>query len=138
VVSFAGRLEERSTSFYNKLAEQFPDHADIFRSCAREGNLNKVLLIRTYQETVTDALETGFSFEGLDLKDGVPEGVWEQSANLKEAVGNAIVLERAAVNFYADIAGRSQILLSTIYSAFKRVEAVRRNRLAKLGSLETP
>ena len=135
-MSFAERLEDRSALLYERLSEQFPAHADLFKSFARENTMNKVLLTRTYQETVTDALETGFSFEGLNLNDAIPGDAWTDSQELSEAVNNALMLERASVAFYADIADRARTLLSTIYTAFNKVERARRNRLAKLESLK--
>jgi hypothetical protein len=135
VISFAERLEERSALLYERLSEQFPAHADLFGSLAREDKMNKVMLTRTYQETVTDALETGFSFEGLNLNDAIPEGMWKDLPELGAAVNNAIVLERASVAFYGDIAARSQTLLSTIYTAFRKVGKARSNRLPKLETL---
>jgi rubrerythrin len=135
VVSFAERLEERSAMFYERLSKQFPAHADLFQSFTREDKLNKVLVRRTYQETVTDALETGYSFEGVNLKDAVPDGVWKDSVDLAGAVNTSLVLEQAAVRFYGNIADRSQGLLSTMYTAFRKIEGVRKNRLAKLESL---
>jgi hypothetical protein len=135
-MSFAERLEDRSALLYERLSEQFPAHADLFKSFARENTMNKVLLTRTYQETVTDALETGFSFEGLNLNDAIPGDVWTEHQELSEAVNNALVLERASVAFYANIAERARTLLSTIYTAFNKVERARRNRLPKLESLK--
>ncbi len=97
--------------------------------------MNRTLLTRTYQETVTDALETGFSFEGLNLDKMIPEGVWKDNSEMIDAINCALELERASVAFYADIANRSRTLLSTIYTAFNKVEKGRRSRLAKLESL---
>ncbi len=138
MVSFAQRLEERSELFYEKLCEQFPSQADLFHVFAHEDKLNKVLVTRTYQETVTDALETGYSFEGLNLNGIIPNDVWADHPDLPGSIEGAILLEQAAASFYADIAGRSEMLLSTIYTAFKKIEGVRRKRLPKLESLRWP
>jgi rubrerythrin len=135
VVSFAERLEERSAVLYERLAEHFPEHAQLFGGFARDSKSSKVLVTRTYQETVTDALETGYSFEGIDLKAAIPNDVWKDPADLAEAIDLSMQLEEAAIQFYGDIAGRSRTLLSTIYTAFRRIEGIRKNRLVKLESL---
>jgi len=135
VISFAERLEERSMSFYEGLSAKFPAHADLFSGFAREDKLNKILVTRTYQETVTDALETGFSFEGLDLASMIPKEAWMDSTTLGEALATSLVLEHAAVQFYTDLASRSQGLLSTIYTAFNRIAGSRKKRVPKLESL---
>lgn len=135
VINFAAHLEDRSALFYKKLVDQFPDKADFLRSFVRESELNKVLVVRTYQETVTDALETGYSFEGLSLDGVIPEEVWSDKADFAAAISSALGLERAASAFYIDVSSRSKTLLSTIYMAFRKVEGVRRKRLVKLESL---
>jgi hypothetical protein len=135
VITFAEHLEDRSVLFYERLSEQFPAHADLFRGFAKEDRSSKVLIVRTYQETVTDALETGFSFEGLDLDGVVEEDLWSDHPDLPRAIESAVALERAASGFYAEAAERSKTLLSTIYMAFRKIRTVREKRLAQLGSL---
>jgi len=137
VISFAERLEERSMSFYEGMADRFPDHSDLFAGFARESRLNKVLVTRTYQETVTDALETQYSFEGLDLAGAIPQGAWADSPSLAGAIDTSLVLEKAAAEFYVEVARRSKTLLSTIYTAFNRIADTRRKRLSRLESLKS-
>lgn len=136
VVSFAERLEDRSALFYERLSKQFPDYAHIFKDLAHESKLNKVLIVRTYQETVTDALETAYTFEGLDLEGAIPSDLWQERSDFTGAVGSAIALERAAAEFYNNVASRSRILLSTIYAAFKKVQGTRESRQTKLENLQ--
>ena len=131
VVSFAEGLEDKSAFLYQTLSNQYPAHADLFGAFARESRMNKVLVTRTYQETVTDALEMGYSFEGLELEKAIPEGIWER----KPALAGAVELERSAVAFYSDVAQRSQTLLSTIPSVFRKIAHSRKTRLAKLETL---
>lgn len=136
VVSLAEQLEDRSAQLYERMSEQFPDHKKIFKDFARENRLNKVLIVRTYQETVTDALETAYAFEGLNLEGAIPSDFWKERLDFPGAVSAALTLERAAAEFYANVASRSRTLLSTIYVAFKKVEEARKSRLTKLESLQ--
>jgi rubrerythrin len=127
VISFVERLEEDSACLYEQLARRFEDQRDRFLTFARDSEKNRVLVVRTYRETITDALEACFSFEGLDLAGYAVETTLAEDASLAEALAATIALERKACAFYADVAQRSQSLLATIPGAFKRV-AKRRGR----------
>jgi rubrerythrin len=134
VVSFAEKLEGQSSQFYERLASSFPSHRELFLGLARDSRRNRMLVVRTYQETVTDALETGYSFRGLVLKDLSPQP-WQEGLGLQAALREAIAFEEKAAGFYSDVAERSKTLLSTIHAAFKKVAEDRRGRLQKLRAL---
>lgn len=135
VISFAEQLEDRSAQFYQRLSDYFPAHADLFKTFAREDRMNKTLVIRTYQETVTDALETGYSFEGLKLDGAVSDAIWEEKSDLRSAIDAAVELEESAASFYDNIAHRSQTLLSTIPMVFRKIAGNRKARSVRLRSL---
>lgn len=137
VISFSEKLEESSSRFYEKLAATYPAHKDLFDSFARDGRKNRTLLVRTYQETVTDALETGYSFKGLELRSFVPDEQLQEGTGLKSALESAVALEKEAARFYTDISERSKTLLSTIPAAFKKVAENRRGRIQKLEALSS-
>jgi rubrerythrin len=135
IVSFTQSLEERSADFYRDLAARFPEQARTFNDYARADEKYETQITRTYQETVTDALETGYSFEGLSLTDyqialELPEG-----AELSQAAKVAVELEQTATAFYEEVAERSQALLATIPSAFRRVAKRRRRRIPDLEAM---
>ena len=67
IISFSERLQDASAAFYEALAAAYPAHRGVFEGYARRCARDKTHIVRTYQETVTDALETNFSFEGLVL-----------------------------------------------------------------------
>jgi len=135
VITFAGRLEEDSSEFYQRLADGFPSHKELFLGFVKDGKKNKILLVRTYQETVTDALETGYSFKGLDLAASMPHVRWQQEMGLSEGVRSAVELEKQAVDFYKELTRRSDTLLSTITAAFSAIAKNRASRLPKLESI---
>ena len=135
IISFAEKLEDSSSAFYEGLAERYVGSKEIFLSFVKESRKNKTLVVRTYQETITDALEACFSFEGLDLRDHAVETTLAESASYAEALGTAIELEEKACKFYLDVAERSESLLATIPRAFRKVAQRRGRRKLDLQSL---
>jgi rubrerythrin len=135
IISFTEDLEDRSGEFYKELAERFPEETDIFLVLVKDCEKTKKLVTQTYRETVSDALETGFSFDGLDLTEYLFEGSLPEDINLGEALKKATALEEKAVEFYEEIAKRSRSLLATISVAFKSAAKRRKQHKQKLESL---
>lgn len=135
IISFAEKLEDESSKFYNKLAERYTEGKETFLSFVKESTKNKVLVIRTYQETISDALEACFSFKGLNLSDYLTETKLTEGVSYSDALKMAIQLEEKASKFYSDAAERSKSLLATIPRAFRKVAERRNNRKLKLKSL---
>jgi rubrerythrin len=133
VINFAEKLEDQSSSFYEELAKKFADDKEAFDSFAKESKKSKVLVVRTYRETITDAIEACYSFEGLNLDDYYVKPV--VAGTRAESLKTAIQLEDKAIKFYTDVAERSKSLLATIPMAFERVAKSRKNRKLKLESL---
>ena len=119
VIGLAEELERQSKAFYEGLAERFPDRRRLFISLARQCQKHQVSLVRTYRETVNDALEVGFSFEGLDLEGYRFETALPDSLSSVEIIEQAVELERQAVAFYESAAEHSRSLLATIAVAFE-------------------
>ena len=135
VISFVERLENDSSKFYEGLAERFVENKETFRTFAKVCRKNKTLVIRTYQETISDALETGFSFEGVNLKDYAVERSLAGDVSYSDALRVAIELEKETCRFYLDVAERAQILLATIPKAFNSAAERRRKLRLELQSL---
>jgi len=135
IINFAEKLEDDSLSFYEKLAEKNAESASVFLSFAEESKKNKVLVIRTYRETITDALEACFSFEGMKLSNYVVKPILTKDTSYSDALRKAMELEDKASKFYLDVAERSKSLLATIPSAFRKVADRRNNRKQVLESL---
>jgi rubrerythrin len=135
IISFAERLEDASARYYEELAERFAAQKEKFLSFARESRKNKTLVVRTYQETISDALEACFSFEGLRLADYAVGELSAEGKSDTQALQAAIVLEEKAVRFYEDVAGRCGTLLATIPRAFKKVAETRRKRKQELQAM---
>jgi rubrerythrin len=135
IITASQDLEARSARFYEEMSERFATHQAIFAGFARDCEKSSVQVLRTYQETVTDALETGFSFDGLSLRNYEVDVSMPQGIGLSEALKRALALEGKAIAFYLDVAERSESLLATIPRAFRRVARTRRRRKDKLQAM---
>jgi rubrerythrin len=135
IISFAENLEDSSARFYRELADRFGNDRETFSSFANESEKNKLLVTRTYQETITDALEACFSFKGLDQSRYLTSTDLTPDAGYSTALKTAIELEDKASEFYFCVAEMSRSLLATIPRAFKTVAERRRNRKSVLKAL---
>ncbi len=135
ILSFVEKLEDDSSKFYGELAERYEEGKETFLYFAKESKKNKVLIVRTYQETITDALEACFCFRGLGLNNYLYETRLTESTSYSDALKAAIGLEKKAHEFYSDVAERTKTLLATIPIAFTRVAKNRKNREPKLKAL---
>ena len=135
IIRFCTDLEAGSEGFYTTLAERFPEQAALFSRMAKDCTKSGTQITRTYQETVTDALETGFSFAGISTADYEVDAELPADADLPQAVGQALALEETAIAFYEAVAASSESLLATIPRAFRRVAKTRRRRRDKLESI---
>ena len=132
IISYATALEGRSADFYRALAERFPEQGQTFEAFGLACQKSSAQITRTYQETVTDALETGFAFPELRLDAYELHVDLPDEISLECAVDRAIALEETAIAFYQDVGEQSASLLAAIGRAFKSAARVRRRRLAKL------
>jgi rubrerythrin len=128
IMSFSEKLEEQSMAFYEQLARRFDEQRDTFLRFAKECKKNKIHLVRTYQETISDALEATFSFETLEFPEIKFDSLMDEEASFTGVVSGAAAIERQASEFYTEVADQSQSLLATIPRAFKRVAKARRSR----------
>lgn len=128
IISFSERLEDATTAFYQDLAELFAAQADAFAKAAEDAQKHKTWIVRTYQETISDALEACFCFQGMTLQDYQVEPKLPDGAAFTDALRIAIALEDSAVRLYQEAAERSQSLLATIPAAFRRVAKKRTAR----------
>jgi len=132
IVNFAEKLEDNSSKFYEKLAQKYGKES--FLSFAKESRKNKILITRTYQETISDALEACF-IKGLNLSDNTITTTLTEDMSFEDALKMAIELEEKAVKFYIDIAERTKSLLATVPMAFRRIAENRKSRNHELNLL---
>ena len=132
IITFAEDLEEQTAACYRALGERFPEQASQFERCTKRAERTRVEVVRTYRETVSDALETGFSFADVDLN--VYRRSWDapEGDSLATVVEYLLAAERQAAAFYTEMAECSESLLATIPAAFRRAAKVRVQRMARL------
>jgi rubrerythrin len=135
IISFAENLEDQSSNFYEELAKKFTKYIDTFLPFVKESKTNKISITRTYQETVTDAFETGFSFENLNLSESKIDFKITKNDNISDALRKAMELEEKISKFYTVVAEKSKALLGTISTDFSRMAEKRRKRKLKLEEL---
>ena len=138
VVSFSQDLERRAAEFYEVLERHFPEHVVALRDFALVCIKTSVEVIRTYQETVSDALETGFSFSGISLSDYRIDLILPESPTWDEALQMARALEDTASAFYQDAATSSEGLLASIQRTFKRAARSHQKQREALERLSRP
>ena len=133
IISFAEKLEGNSSKFYEELTEKYKEGKEMLLAFIKESRKNKVLVTRTYQETISDALEA--CFIQINLSDYPAETTLKEGTSYLDALKIAIELEEKANKFYSDAAEQSKSLLATIPSAFKKVAERRNNRKLKLKTM---
>jgi rubrerythrin len=132
VINFAEKLEDDSSKFYQELADRYPQNQTSFLSFATESQNNKILLVRTYRETITDAMEACFSFKGLKLNRSEIRGMSEKNITYAGALKIAVELETTATEFYFNALKCSKELLATISQSFGKVGQRRKKRMLEL------
>jgi len=134
VISFAQRLEDHDAALYRTWADRFPEEREAFSALTKECERVKTSIVRTYRETISDALEAGFSFEGLDLEAYRVASVRAEAVACEDALRTAVELQGRAADFYEDVAARSRSLLATIAMAFKNAAKRKRRSERRLAS----
>ena len=135
IIRFAGELEDLTKQFYEELAASCAEHRATFSAFAKDSQKHKTWVARTYQETITDALEACYCFDGLDLGQYALGAEVKGTISAAAAVKMAIDVEERAVAFYSEVARRSTSLLATIATAFARVAKARSARRRQLEAL---
>lgn len=94
----------------------------------KENRKNKALVQRAYSEVVTDALETGFSFEELGADEYIFEAAVAEDASLSDVVQRALEIEEKIQKFYLNAAKMSKSLSADVPRAFERIAKKRRTQ----------
>ena len=135
VINFAIEIEERLATFYEGLSRKFPQAKETFLSFAEESRKSKLRIQRSYYEAVSDALETGFSFEGLNVEESLIEEHLGKDNSCCVVLEEAVVIEEKIQRFYREVASTSKPFLADILRTFERIAKRRTGREKKLRSL---
>ncbi|MFC2105917.1 hypothetical protein ACFLS0_04130 [Candidatus Bipolaricaulota bacterium] len=121
---------------YEAIALTYEKESEIFRELGKENAKNGRLIRRVYYEVVSDALETGFSFQDLQLSDSkyaVDSQLGERV--YLEAVRMALENEDRIQQFYVAAAEQSRSLLADVKRVFEKLARQRTERRAALCEL---
>lgn len=135
VINFASQLEEESAKFYEKLAEQFPAGKDTFLFLAKDCRKNKLWIHRVYQEVVSDALETGFSFKDFTVDETAGQVDLTEDTDLPGLAEKMREVEEEVQQLYGEVASRSKSFLADVSRVFERIARRRKKRIEKIKSL---
>lgn len=133
-ISFARKLEEDSTKFYEDLSQKYPKGEDVFFAFAKENRKNIVQIERAYYGVITDALEGCFAFN-LNPDEYTLKTELAEAASFPEALDQAVEIEEKMIKFYSDAAEQSKSLMADVPRAFMLIVKKREGREAKLRSL---
>lgn len=130
--STAKTLEAESASYYESLAAEFSEHAELFGALAKENHRFVTQIERVYYGVITDAIEGGFAFD-MDVDEytfdtAVPDDV-------ASAAARALEIEDKIIGFYTQAADQSRALMADLPRAFDQVVKRRRRRLPELEKL---
>jgi len=135
VINFAVELEDKSAKFYEDLAEKFKQYKEVFLSFVKENKKNKLFVQRVYNEVVSDALETGFSFEDLGVDDYLIEINLAEDVSLPDVLKKALDIEAKIERFYLNAAKKSKSFLADVPRVFEKIGKKRGERKERLKSL---
>jgi rubrerythrin len=133
-MSFARKLEEDSSRYYQALAEKYPQGKDKFLLFAKENGKFITQFETAYYSVISDALEGCFAFnlnpQKYESKLELPGG-----AGYAEALAQAVTEESRMIQFYTEAAEQSRSLLADVPRVFSLIVKKREARKAELNSL---
>jgi hypothetical protein len=137
VISHLANLEEASAEFYERWAPRLPRFEECLRALARENRKNGVRIQRAYYNSVTDALETAFSFPEFKAEIELPDP--GPAATPSEVLLEALRLENEIQACYERAAASSRLLLADVSRVMGRLAQCRPHRLEEIQSaLQSP
>ena len=131
VISFAKQLEADSAGFYEKMAERYPEAAELFLTFSEENNKYATMIQRTYYGVITDAIEGCFAF-CVETNKYTFEKEPAKDIGYADALNQAIDMEQKLISFYTDAAEQSKPFMADIPRTFLIVAKKRKNREDKL------
>jgi hypothetical protein len=134
IVSYFTKVEKDVANLYEKLAEEFPEHKEIFQTMEKESKSNIVLLERSYYGVISDKLEACF-IKTLNTDDYNIEVHMPSRVKLSEALEKIITMEENIQRFVSDAAKSISALVPDVSWALNRVSKKRTDRINKLKAL---
>ena len=132
VIKYLSEIEDQSARWYLRSARRHPGMGERFNPFAAENKKFAKRLQKAYYSGITDALETNFSFQGLEAGIEIPEAADSASQLLKQSLD----LESSIGSFYLQAAELSRDLLADLARAMQRVGRAREQRIAALRAMQ--
>jgi hypothetical protein len=132
VINYVSGFEIGSADFYNACATNHTELTDVFKPLAKENKKFASRIKKAYYSSVTDALETNFSFEGLQANVVIPDA--QAADSEQEMLKSCLVLENSVQQFYNQAADISKELLTDVVRVMTRLAKAREKRKLKLES----
>ena len=132
VINYIAKIETDSAVFYNRCADRSDECKDLYKSLAKENKKFGKRIKKVYYNSVTDALETNFSFQGLHAALDVPET--DTALSVTDQLKMCLQLEANIQSFYDQAADLSKGLLDDVNRVMKRISAAREKRKEDLQS----
>jgi hypothetical protein len=133
-ITLANKLENDSAGFYEELSRRFTQDAETFLSFAKENKKNVAQIQRVYFGVITDALEGSYAFS-INNDDYAIDTTISGSANNKDLLKKALVIEETIIKFYSVAEEQSNSLMADLPRAFMLIAKKRGNRLSSLNSI---
>jgi rubrerythrin len=133
-ISFAKKLENASSEFYQHLSERYTKERDVFLSFVKENHRYVVQVERAYYSVITDAIESCFAFD-VDPNAYTFETQLPDSASRADALAKALEIEDKIVKFYSDAAEHASSLMADVPRNFVMIAKKRKKRIEQVKSL---
>jgi hypothetical protein len=133
VIRYISKLEIESGEMYEKLGRLHEEFREPFSAFARENIKNEQRVKRAYYGVVSDALETGFCFMGLQADISLPE--FGKESVLIDLLKRILKLENEIKLFYAEAAHLSMSLLTDVSRECKKIANTRDRRIAQVAAM---
>ena len=126
VINYISKIETDCADLYNRCAVNYADCRDLFKSMAKENKKFGTRIKKAYYSSVTDALETNFSFRGLNAGIDIPPA--ESSGSVADQLNACLKLEEDIQAFYGQAADLSKGLLDDVNRVMQRLAGARDRR----------
>jgi uncharacterized membrane-anchored protein YhcB (DUF1043 family) len=129
-ISYLRESEESAAQLYEKLAERFPEDADLLNELATNCRKYIKQIQRSYQSVISDAIEGCFAFT-LETGDYPLQATVDEDER-KAALAKVKELEEAFESVYTVAAKQSESLMADVPRQLKLVARKRRKGIERL------
>jgi rubrerythrin len=130
VIRKHSNLEEEQAKNYEHMARTFPNYGGLFKKLAKENQKHVKMVLRAYQEGITDAYEVGFLAKPLNPDEYLIQPILGK--DIKDSIEKLIDNEKKVIKFYIDTSKGTSKLLPSIPETFEYLISRKNKRIDKL------